>query len=158
MGGLRRREWVALGVGLTAAIAIRLILLPRPGLAGDVGDFLAWARAIGTDGLGHAYDQPISFPPVLPWAWWAMGLAATRSSSEPAPSSMTTTPAVACGTNTLRRPSPSAATNRAHSAVRSNSPRLGPVRTAISIDLTSASYEHAGPLARRRRALAPVRT
>lgn len=38
-----------------------------------MNDFLAWARAIGTDGLGRAYDQPISFPPVLPWIWWLLG-------------------------------------------------------------------------------------
>ena len=36
-------------------------------------DFLAWARAINADGLGRAYDQPISFPPVLPWIWWLLG-------------------------------------------------------------------------------------
>lgn len=49
------------------------MLLPQPGLAGDVNDFLAWARAIGADGLGRAYDQPISFPPVLPLIWWLLG-------------------------------------------------------------------------------------
>lgn len=49
------------------------MLLPRPGLAGDVDDFLAWARAIDASGLGRAYDQPISFPPVLPWIWWLLG-------------------------------------------------------------------------------------
>ena len=47
--------------------------MPQPGLAGDVDDFLAWARAINADGLGRAYDQPISFPPVLPWIWWLLG-------------------------------------------------------------------------------------
>ncbi len=44
-----------------------------PGLAGDVNDFLAWARAISANGLGTAYDEPISFPPVLPWIWWSLG-------------------------------------------------------------------------------------
>lgn len=39
-------------------------------------DFLAWARAIGAGGLGRAYDQPISFPPVLPWTWWLLGFVA----------------------------------------------------------------------------------
>jgi hypothetical protein len=60
-------------LGLAVALAIRAILLPQPGLAGDVDDFLAWARAIGADGLGRAYDQPISFPPVMPWLWWLLG-------------------------------------------------------------------------------------
>jgi hypothetical protein len=68
-----RRDWLALGLGLLVALAIRAVLLPQPGLAGDVDDFLAWARAIGADGLGRAYDQPVSFPPVLPWLWWALG-------------------------------------------------------------------------------------
>jgi len=54
-------------------VGIRAILLPLPGLAGDVNDFLAWARAINANGLGNAYDQAISFPPVLPWIWWLLG-------------------------------------------------------------------------------------
>ena len=62
-----------LGAGIALALAIRAFLLPQPGLAGDVDDFLAWTRAIGSDGLGRAYDQPISFPPVLPWLWWLLG-------------------------------------------------------------------------------------
>jgi len=72
-GGLERRDWLALGVGVALALAIRAILLPQPGLAGDVDDFLGWVRAIGADGLGRAYDQPVSFPPVLPWLWWLLG-------------------------------------------------------------------------------------
>lgn len=71
--GLERRDWLALGGGLALAVAIRAILLPQPGLAGDVDDFLTWVRAIGADGLGRAYDQPVSFPPVLPWLWWVLG-------------------------------------------------------------------------------------
>jgi len=54
-------------------MVIRALLLPLPGLAGDVDDFLAWARAIGVNGVGNAYDQPISFPPVLPLIWWLLG-------------------------------------------------------------------------------------
>jgi len=67
------RDWIALGAGLLVALAIRAVLLPQPGLAGDVDDFLAWAQAIQANGLGHAYDQPISFPPVMPWIWWVIG-------------------------------------------------------------------------------------
>jgi hypothetical protein len=70
---LARRDWVALGAGIALAVVIRAILLPQPGLAGDVDDFLAWVRAIGADGLSRAYDQPVSFPPVLPWLWWLLG-------------------------------------------------------------------------------------
>jgi hypothetical protein len=72
-GTLGRREALALGAGIALALATRAILLPQPGLAGDVDDFLAWVRAIGADGLGRAYDQPVSFPPVLPWLWWLLG-------------------------------------------------------------------------------------
>jgi hypothetical protein len=68
--------WIVLIVGLLAAFVIRLVLLPQPGLAGDVDDFLAWARAIGDVGLGRAYDEPVSFPPVLPWLWWITGMVA----------------------------------------------------------------------------------
>lgn len=57
-------------------MAIRAWLLPQPGLAGDVNDFLAWARAIDANGLGRAYDEPISFPPVLPWIWFLIGTVA----------------------------------------------------------------------------------
>ena len=74
--GFGRREWLALIVGVAVALAIRVLLLPRPGLAGDTDDFLAWVRAIGTNGLPRAYDEPISFPPVLPWLWWALGFVA----------------------------------------------------------------------------------
>ncbi len=70
---MRRHHWLAFGIGLAVALAIRLVLLPQPGLAGDDNDFLAWARWIGTNSLSRAYDQPISFPPVLPWIWWALG-------------------------------------------------------------------------------------
>ena len=68
-----RREWLALALGLVAFVGIRAILLPLPGLAGDVNDFLAWARAINANGLGNAYDEAVSFPPVLPWIWWVLG-------------------------------------------------------------------------------------
>ena len=65
---------------------MRAFLLPGPGLAGDLNDFAAWAAAIGRDGLGRAYDQPISFPPVMPWLWAALdalmpGFASAAASS-----------------------------------------------------------------------------
>ncbi len=55
------------------------MLLPQPGIAGDDNDFLAWSRAIAIGGLGRAYDQPISFPPVMPWIWWGLGSVAPGS-------------------------------------------------------------------------------
>lgn len=67
------REWAALAVGLGLAIGIRAWFLPAPGLAGDDDGFLRWVRFIGNAGLARAYDQPISFPPVIPWIWWLLG-------------------------------------------------------------------------------------
>ena len=71
-----RREWlvVLVGVGgLAAAIAIRAFLLPKAGLAGDDEGFLRWVRFVNRAGLPRAYDQPISFPAVMPWLWWLVG-------------------------------------------------------------------------------------
>ncbi len=70
---LARRDWLALAAGLVAAVAIRVILLPQPGLAGDDDGFLRWVRFISNAGLAHSYDQPISFPAVVPWIWWILG-------------------------------------------------------------------------------------
>ena len=67
---------------------IRIALWPLPGLAGDLDDFARWAGAIARDGLANAYDQPISFPPVLPWLWAALAavappLAHAESAADP---------------------------------------------------------------------------
>jgi dolichyl-phosphate-mannose-protein mannosyltransferase len=75
-GAFTRRDALALILGLALAGTVRALLLPQPGLAGDANDFLAWARWIGAHGLGRAYDQPISFPPVMPWIWWLLGIVA----------------------------------------------------------------------------------
>src|SRR3954453_3377287 len=57
--------------------------------------------------------------------------AVRRSSSLPAPVSIIAMPAVACGTNTCSRPSPSPATNSCHRRVRSWIASPSPVRTLI---------------------------
>ena len=59
-------------------------------------------------------------------------MAVSRSSSEPAPVSMIATPAVACGTKTCSRPSPSRATNCCASAVMSRTTGRPPVSTVIT--------------------------
>jgi len=97
-GRFGRRDWLALTLGLAAATAIRLLLLPWPGLAGDIDNFLEWAQTIQANGLGHAYDMPISFPPVLPWIWWAVGAAweplARTNPADPVALSLMKLPAV----------------------------------------------------------------
>lgn len=65
---------VALGIGLGLAVIVRLALLPSSGLAGDLLLFESWAGFIATNGLSRAYELPLSFPPVLPWIWAALGV------------------------------------------------------------------------------------
>ena len=60
-------------MGLVAAIAIRLPLLPRPGLAGDIDEFASWVHAIVVEGFVHAYDRDITFPPVMVYVWAVIG-------------------------------------------------------------------------------------
>lgn len=64
-----RRHWAVLAVGVVAAVAIRAILLPRPGLAGDLDEFAGWVSEIATDGFGNAYDRNLTFPPVMVYLW-----------------------------------------------------------------------------------------
>ena len=67
-------RWPAsLVVGFVAAIAagvvIRLVLLPTDGLRGDLDQFVLWVHGIAVDGLPNAYDQNLSFPPVMAYVW-----------------------------------------------------------------------------------------
>jgi Gpi18-like mannosyltransferase len=67
-------RWPAsLIVGFVAAIAtgivIRAILLPTEGLRGDLDQFVLWVHGIAVDGLPNAYDQNLSFPPVMAYIW-----------------------------------------------------------------------------------------
>lgn len=73
---LSAREFGGLALALLVGVGLRLVLLGQPGLAGDLDDFAAWTAAIAHDGLGRAYDQPISFPPVMPWIWAGLGVVA----------------------------------------------------------------------------------
>jgi hypothetical protein len=56
---------IALGVG----VAIRVILLPTEGLRGDLDQFVLWVHGIAVSGLPNAYDQDLSFPPVMAYIW-----------------------------------------------------------------------------------------
>ena len=58
----RGRRWSASSSGLAVCC--------RPtGLRGDLDQFVLWIHGIAVDGLPHAYDQNLSFPPVMAYIW-----------------------------------------------------------------------------------------
>ncbi len=62
----------AIGLGVVAlvvGVAIRAWLLPAEGLKGDIDVFVLWTHGIAVNGLPHAYDQNLSFPPVMAYIW-----------------------------------------------------------------------------------------
>jgi Gpi18-like mannosyltransferase len=64
-----RGEVAALSIGLIAAVVIRLLLLPAQGLRGDLDQFALWIHGLATAPFGQAYDQNLSFPPVMVYVW-----------------------------------------------------------------------------------------
>jgi Gpi18-like mannosyltransferase len=56
-------------VALVVGIAIRAVLLPTPGSRGDLDQFVLWVHGIAVGGLPNAYDQNLSFPPVMAYVW-----------------------------------------------------------------------------------------
>jgi hypothetical protein len=77
--GLGRREdegpatraitLLVFGVGLLLAAILRIALWPTAGLTGDLDQFVLWVHGLATGPFGHAYDQNISFPPVMVYIW-----------------------------------------------------------------------------------------
>jgi hypothetical protein len=63
---------VALAVGLLAGLIVRAVLLPQPGLAGDIDEFASWVHALAIGDFGHAYDIDLTFPPVMVYVWGAL--------------------------------------------------------------------------------------
>jgi Gpi18-like mannosyltransferase len=59
-------------IGLIAVV-VRILLWPAPGLRGDLDQFVLWVHGIATDGLANAYDQNLSFPPVMAYVWGVLG-------------------------------------------------------------------------------------
>ena len=57
------------GVGLVLAFAIRAVLLPTVGFRDDLDQFVGWVHALATRPFGNAYDQNLSFPPVMVYVW-----------------------------------------------------------------------------------------
>ena len=67
------RWWVLPLIGVVGvAILVRLALWPSPGLPGDLDQFVLWVHGIATRGIGNAYDQNLSFPPVMVYTWGAL--------------------------------------------------------------------------------------
>jgi hypothetical protein len=63
------RYVVALIAVFLAGIAIRVALLPGTGLKGDIDQFVTWVHGIAVNGLPNAYDQNITFGPVMAYIW-----------------------------------------------------------------------------------------
>ncbi len=77
---VKRRRWTSLqilglGIGLLAAAALRLVLLPTVGLRDDTDQFAGWVHRLATDlPLGQAYRLDLTFGPVMTYLFWLMGL------------------------------------------------------------------------------------
>lgn len=54
---------------MLAGAITRVILLPTRGLAGDIDQFIVWVHHIALNGLEHAYDQNLTFGPVMAFIW-----------------------------------------------------------------------------------------
>jgi branched-subunit amino acid transport protein len=63
------RDVAILGIGLLVAIAVRLVLLPSQGLRGDIDQFVLWTHGLTAAPFGDAYDQNLSFGPVMVYVW-----------------------------------------------------------------------------------------
>ncbi|MEA2520256.1 MAG: hypothetical protein QOF49_2336, partial [Chloroflexota bacterium] len=74
--GLPGAAVVAIAVLVVVAIVVRVALWPTPGLTGDLDQFVLWVHGLATRPFGNAYDQNLSFPPVITWLWG--GLAAVE--------------------------------------------------------------------------------
>jgi dolichyl-phosphate-mannose-protein mannosyltransferase len=64
-----RRNGAALAVAIVAGIAVRLYWLPNAGYKADIAEFVDAVQRISHVGLGHAYDEHMSFGPVMAYVW-----------------------------------------------------------------------------------------
>ena len=70
----RGADMIAIGVGLLLAVVVRVALLPTDGLRGDLDQFVLWVHGLATRPFGNAYDQNLSFPPVMVYIWGLLAL------------------------------------------------------------------------------------
>jgi hypothetical protein len=68
----RPTDRAILAVGLLVAAAVRLLLWPTANLTGDLDQFVLWVHGLTTAPFGRAYDQNLSFPPVMVYIWGAL--------------------------------------------------------------------------------------
>ncbi len=64
-----RGELLVLAGVVLAGVAIRIVTLPSEGYRGDIDQFTAWVHGIAINGLPRAYDQPLTFGPVMAYIW-----------------------------------------------------------------------------------------
>jgi hypothetical protein len=69
VAGDPRRLWAIFAGGFVVAVALRVLLLPTDGLRGDLDQFVLWVHGLATEPFGEAYDQNLSFPPVMVYIW-----------------------------------------------------------------------------------------
>jgi dolichyl-phosphate-mannose-protein mannosyltransferase len=78
-GPTTSRGSTGLAIGIAAAVAIaggillRAWLLPARGYFDDLNQFAEWVHHIAVNGLWNAYDEQLSFGPVMAFVWWALG-------------------------------------------------------------------------------------
>jgi Gpi18-like mannosyltransferase len=65
----RSTHLIVFGVGLLLAVVLRLVLLPTDGFRGDLDEFVKWVHGLVTQPFGRAYDQNLTFPPVMVYIW-----------------------------------------------------------------------------------------
>ncbi len=61
--------WLGFAAGLAVAILVRALLLPTEGLRGDLDQFVLWVHVLATSPFDRAYDQNLTFPPVMVYVW-----------------------------------------------------------------------------------------
>ncbi len=66
------RQVALLALGLFVGVAIRAVLLPVEGFRSDIDQFVLWVHGIAIDGLPSAYDQDLTFGPVMALIWGAL--------------------------------------------------------------------------------------
>ena len=73
------RRVTALTIAVIVAVVIRALLLPAAGLPGDLDAFAQWVGHIANNGLPNAYDEELTFGPVMTYIWWLLGLSSRAS-------------------------------------------------------------------------------